>query len=280
MIKNKKILLSALLLASFLEAKSLLNGVSVIVEEEPITLYEIHRLSKQENISLNKALDVLITNSLKNSQIKKLGIQASEFEINQEIKKIADKNNMSIDEFLEMINSDGVDRDEYREKVSENIKSGKLFQKIFMQKKYDISDAEIKKFYEENRDRFSQIGEFAVSVYRAKTKLELNEALKNPMAPNEGVSIEDKNLNSSSISKRELYFLNQTPIGKFTPPIQVEDGYVSYLVNDKIGSKNLPFEDAKPLAKEYLLKSKEQELIENYFEKLKADAHIEILRRP
>lgn len=278
--KSLKILILWGFIASNIFAATLVNGISVIVNNEPITLYEIHKVSKQEEISLNEALNVLIQNRLKDIQIKKLAIKASSFEVSQEIEDIAQKNSMSSNDLLKVVESKGISEKAYRKDIADGIKNRKLFQRVFKHKIPLITDEEMKRYYEKNLNQFSQASSFNITVYSSKTETGLRRALQNPMAPTMGVHIENKDVDSSILDRKKLYFLNQTPVGKFTPIIRTQDGYVSYLVNNKLNSTPLSFEEAKPLIKEQLSQRNQKMAISNYFDKLRANAHIEVLRKP
>lgn len=283
MIKNRKSLKILILwgfIASNIFAATLVNGISVIVNNEPITLYEIHKVSRQENVSLNEALNSLIQNRLKDIQIKRLAIKASSFEVSQEIEDIAKKNGMSSNDLLKVVESKGISEKAYRKDISDGIKNRKLFQRVFKHKIPIITNDDIKRYYEKNLSKFSQATSFNITVYSSKTETGLRRALQNPMAPTMGVNIENKDIDASSLDRKKLYFLNQTPVGKFTPVVRSQDGYVAYLVNNKSNATPLSLNEATPLIKEQLSQQNQKMAIDNYFDKLRANAHIEVVRKP
>ncbi len=133
--KNRvKFLALALFTGSSLYASSLLNGVSLLVDEEPITLYEIHALAKKEHIPVQQAVDILIKKCLKDVETKRLGIDADEFEVSEEIQSIAIKNNMSSYELIRLVYSKGMSEEEYRKNIAQTIKDRKLFGRLFQDK--------------------------------------------------------------------------------------------------------------------------------------------------
>ncbi len=280
MLKNKKFLLTSLLLASFLEAKTLLNGISVIVNNQPITLFEIHTLVKQKNLSTKDALDLLVQKSLKDAEVERLGIRASEYEVSAAIDEIDKRNSMNPYELLKLMKSKGVSEEEYKENIANGIKNKKLFERIFKNKFSEPTKEQLRNYYENNKEKFSQAQTYNVTKYISKTQTGLMRSLQNPMAPNMGVNIENQTLHVRNLDKKTLYFLNQTKVGTFTPMIRTSNGYIAYLVKDKMGTVVLPFKKAKSLAREYMIKSNEKDVIDGYFNKLKADANIEVLRRP
>ncbi len=276
-----KICCVSAMLVSSIWAKNIVNGISVLVNNEPITLYEIHKMSKSMNISIDDALKNLIEKRLQDSQIKKLGIKASSFEINQKLDEVAKKNGISTYELLKFIRSKGIGENEYRENIANAIKNEKLFRRIFKKNLPTPSENEIKSFYNANKSSFSKESIFSVTSYKASTYTALQEIQNNPMLAVAGVVINQEDVSTSDIDKKTAYYLNQTPSGKFTPIEKVGNGvYKMYLVGEKKNLSTLSLEKARPIIIRELSKKYEKETIKNYFDKLKAGADIEILREP
>lgn len=283
MIKRKKIakiLCVGLIFCSYLNAKTLVNGISVLVNNEPITLYEIHKLSKQESVSLKEALNILIQKRLEDSQVKRLGIKASSYEITKEIASIAKKNGLTSKELVDFVATRGMNERDYRDKIAQGIKAKKLYERIFKNKNSAPTEAEIKAYYKTNPSEFSKSSNFKVTTYFAETEVALKKVLSSPMSVVAGVRIKEETLNSSNLDKRMLYYLNKTKKGDFTPISKIQDGYVAFLVDEKSGINTLSFDEAKPMIISQLSKQKQANAVENYFDKLKSDANIEVLRKP
>ena len=66
---------STLALFSSSASAAVVDGISIIINKEPITLYDIHKYSSRFNLSKKEALDVLVRQKLEESEIKKLGIK-------------------------------------------------------------------------------------------------------------------------------------------------------------------------------------------------------------
>ncbi len=280
MLKNKKILLTSLLFTSFLEAKTLVNGVCALVNNEPITLYEIHKLAKQKNIDTKQSLNILIQNRLEQSQAKKLGIEASSYEVDKEIDMLAKKNGISKAELLSLAKSKGLDEEDYRLEIANGIKTKKLYSRIFRDKNSQPNKEEVMAFYEANKHRFSKANDFDVTVYLSKNQASLQQIQASPMSVAPDVKVSKERLNSNSLDKRTQYFLNQTPQGSFTPIMKAKDGYVMFLVGEKSNASLMDEGEALPLAAKVLSGQKQKIAVKNYFEKLRSSANIEILRKP
>lgn len=278
--KFLKICCASAILVSSLYGKTLVNGISVLVNDEPITLYEIHKMAKQMNISLKEALSTLIEKRLEDSQIKRLGIQADSFEVGQEIEKIAASNGMSSYELMSFVRSKGLSEEEYRGNIAKSIKNQKLFKRIFRKNIPAPSDSQIVAYYEANKAMFMQSSGFEVTAYRASTYTALQEVQQSPMSVVSGVRLTQERILSSQIDKKTSYYLNQTLDGKFTPILKQDDKYVMYLVDRKLNSTTLSLEEAKPIIIKEIGRDYERDVINNYFDKLKADADIEFVRKP
>lgn len=278
--KIAKILCAGLIFCSYLNAKTLVNGISVLVNNEPITLYEIHKLSKQDNVPLKEALNILIQKRLEDSQVKRLGIKASSYEVTKEIDEIAKKNGLSSKELIDFIASKGLNERDYRDKIAQGIKTKKLYERVFNRKDSTPTDAEAEAYYKANPSKFSQSNTFKVTTYFAETKVALEQIMASPMSVVPGVKLKEETFHSANIDKKLLYYLNQTKSGNFTPISKTQDGYVTFLMDEKSGANPLSFQEAKPMILSQLSKQKQLTSVENYFEKLKSDANIEVLRKP
>lgn len=138
-------------LAKLLSAEPL-AAIVASVNNEPITSLDVIVLSKNMNVSENEALKFLIQNKICVSLAKKFGLAVNPMEINEELTKIAASNNVSLDTFL----------DSYKDQVEilkTNIKEGllknKLFDLIAQNYSKDISEEEMLRFYNLNKDKMN-----------------------------------------------------------------------------------------------------------------------------
>ena len=269
-----------LLFSSSLAFAGLVNGISVVVDNEPITLYEIHKISQQLKVDKRKALDLLVQQRLEESQIKKLGITTNTFEIDARIENLATQNGITPYEFTQLLQSKKIDIKDYRLEIERKIKQEKLFQRIFADKVDPVDNAEIKRYYDANQAEFTQADAFDVTSYKAKDKNSLEKIIASPMSVIPDVTLTQETLEQSKLNPKIVYFLNQTKTGEFTPILTMQEGAIMYLVNAKRNPKILPFEQVQKAIEGRLNDEKRQEAITNYFEKLKAKANIVVLRRP
>ncbi|MDR0762653.1 MAG: hypothetical protein LBF13_06360 [Campylobacteraceae bacterium] len=160
----KKSFLSALcgLFLSVGANAALVDAVSVVVDNEPITMYEIYRLSKQFNIPTREALEALIMEKLELSQIKQMNIQVDDFVLNQQIEAIATKNNMSVQNFYSALLREGIPADTYRSELKQKLQRDKLYQYILSSKYENIDEDKLLVYYNNNPIEFTRFESFDV----------------------------------------------------------------------------------------------------------------------
>ena len=141
-----------------------IDGVAIVINKEPITLYDVYKYSKRFNIEKKEALDILVRQKLEESEIKKLDISVTNFDVDQAIETLAISNNMSQFDFINMIKSKNIDIAEYKEELKNKLKRDKLYRHILSAKAQQVSDGELKAYYNENQNEFSQASSFDVTV--------------------------------------------------------------------------------------------------------------------
>ena len=127
--KYAKSLFIVLLLKFSLYA-GLVDGVSVVINNTPITLYEIKKFSIQHNLPIKKSIEALIREKLENNLIKKYGLQATDLEVSDEIEKISSNAGMSIIDFENYLVKKGINVDAYKKDLAKKIAQRKLYKKI------------------------------------------------------------------------------------------------------------------------------------------------------
>lgn len=257
----------------------IITGVSVIINDQPITLYEVYKYSGKYNISKKEALDILIRQKLEDAQIKKFGINADTFEVDQYIDNLATKSNLSQYEFLNALKAKNINIDDYRADVKTKIKRDKLYREIFADKPGSIEQSALKTFYKENPTQFKSADSFSVSIYVGSEE-NLKAITQNPMLRPEGVTVEEKIISSDTLNTKLKALLNTTNDRAFTQILNIQNKPTMFYIKEKSGVTVMPYEKVKDSIFSFLSNQKEQETINNYFEKIKASASIKVLRSP
>ena len=279
-IKNFAKSLFIVLLFKFSLFAGLVDGVSVVVNNTPITLYEIKKFSVQHKLPVKKAIEALIREKLENNLIKKYGLEATDLEVSDEIEKISSNAGLSIMDFENYLTKKGIDFDEYKKDLAKKIAQRKLYKKIVSDKIKRATLKELKEYYEKNMNLYSIPQMAEVTEYDAKDKNSLQNLIKNPMLNIPDITKKDVVLKTNKINPKLLYILQQTKEGNFTPILTLKDGFISFYIKRKINVKPIPFDKVKNAIFAEIMNKREKDIIKSYFDKLVSEANIKVLREP
>ena len=274
-----RILVGASLCAT-LGFSGIISGVSVIINDEPITLYEVYKYSEKYKISRKESLNLLVREKLEQSEMKKLRINADIFEVDQYIEKLANNNGMNQYEFLNMLKTKNIKIDEYKTDVKNKIKKDKLYRSIFADKLKGLENSELEEFYNSNPNQFKIANTFTVTEYSAQDGNALVAVIKNPMLQPEGVQVEEKVLKANTLNNQVKALLNGTKNGTFSKILNLNNKPTMFYLKNKGDFITLAFDDVKQSIYKVLSKQKEEKIIKDYFEKLKSSASIDVVRSP
>ncbi|MFK5882058.1 MAG: peptidylprolyl isomerase [Sulfurospirillum sp.] len=280
---SMKILLKISVLLTFMTTFSyagLVNAISVIINNEPITLYEIYKYSNKFHISTKESLNILIRQKLEDADIARQHITASDFEVENYIKKLATKNGISEFQFLQMLKDKGIKESVYRKDVKKKIEQKKLYDRIFASKKIQVTPQEIKNYYKANKNKFVKAKGFEVVAYESPSKKSLEKIRTNPMLSIPDIKAKQVRFQSGNMNKNLESMLNQTASGDFTPAFKMGNSYTMFYVKAKNGVETMPFDKVKNDIYSFLASKKEKAAIDDYFEKIKSTANIKVLRKP
>lgn len=280
LLKFITMLVFTVLLSATFAFAGIITGISVIINNEPITLYEVYKYANQFKISKKEAIDMLIRQKLEDAQIKKYGIEVSDFEVDSYIKNEASKNNLSEYDFFAMLQKQNIQREQFKIDIKTKLKRDQLYRNIFAGKAQNIEEGELRAFYESNTKDFQAAKSFTVNIYSSTSEALLGEILKNPMLRPKGVDVQEKQLEAANIDPKLASLLNTTKQGSFTQIINLGDRATMFYVQAKNDLATLPFEAVRGSILNYLSNQREQEIINDYFEKQKASAQIKVLRSP
>ena len=258
----------------------ILNGVSVIVNNEPITLYEVYKKSKESDVAYDEAIELLIDTKLKNIEARAENIVVDDIELNEELEKIATKNRLSLYQFQSFLKERGIDLRDYKNRLRDKLTIDKLNKKIAYKKLRDIDEVELKEYYDKHKNEFTLSKEFDVIKYEAKSKKELESVILNPMLNSNSITKEKTILNANYINPRLSIVLNETKERSFSPILSTENTFISFYLIEKLNKETLAFDEVKDGIFNKLVADKEDKVIKEYFEKAKAKAKIEIVRLP
>lgn len=270
------ILLSVSLFAEMIE------GIAVVVKGEPITLYDVKKEMALAKTDAKRASDMLIRKKLEELEIQERKINVTPTEVYEEIKLTAARNNLSVDEFYAAVReTNGLSSSELKEKMRERLLSQKLYQSIAYASMSQPSDSEIEEYYRLNKEKFLLPSGFKVMIYGAQSQERLQEKIANPMLYAPDVLTNEQELPYDRISPELASLLAKTPPQSFTPVIpDGKGGFMSFYIQEVLQPKETSFEMQKDAIVNALMAEKREQILGDYFEKLRHNAEIVLVRLP
>ena len=270
---KKLVLLGFITLLTLSQAK-MVDAIALIVEGEPITTAEISAVQKQMQVSKEQATNLLIQDRLQKSAMKDVNI--AEADIDAKIANIAAQNNLTISKMQKILQEQGTPWNKYRSSVKEAMKKEKFYQEKVVSSIPAPSEDELKLFYRNHQEDFTVPSSVNLIEYSAPTEEIMKKFLqtKNPKGvKSRSVTKSTKDLNSGLLGS-----ILQTQDGSFTRPLNAGDRYISYKVVSKEGQVNMSFEAAQGAVTAKWKQQQQGKALKDYFEKIKTNADIQILR--
>jgi hypothetical protein len=259
----------------------LINGVSVVVKGEAITLRDVKEEMRISNVDAATATDILIRKKLEVAEIDERKISVTTSEVYDDIKKVAAANKMSIDEFYEAVrNSNGLSSAEFKEKTKEKILSQKLYSAIAYSSAEPPSEDEIKEYYELHKDEFSRPTAFVAIAYTSKERELLQKKINTAIFHSDEIKIEQQTLPYDRISPELAGLLEKADVNSFTPIIMDNKGsFVTFYIKEIQKPSKTAYEDVKAQIENMIMGQKREQVLSDYFARLKGNADIQILRK-
>lgn len=255
-----------------------INGISAIIDGEIITDYDIQKLIDALKISPSQALNILIRQKLEDTQIKAMEINPSEIEINAQMSQIGARSGFKDwSEFEKALKNQGVNINDFRAQVKNNIALEKLYSNITNRPNANITQENARRFYQNNKSLFSRFINATITQYSSQNAQDL-ENLK-AKKPNNALSAKAQKISATSTDARLVELVANTKIGDFTPIIPQGGFYVMFKINDKDGIYTPNFEDIEENVAQAMIAQEKEAMIEDYFNKLRVSANIQIIKR-
>lgn len=260
----------------------MVGGVSIIVKDQAITIYEIKEEMRISGLDADKAAKALIRQKLEAIEIKERKINVSSTEVYDDIKETAKRNGLSVNEFYERaLNSNGINSKDLKAKVKQKLLSQKLYSSIAYSKLKPPSDAELEEYYKLNTDTFSHPKSFTVTIYQTTHKEALAQKIANPMFYSPQVQEVEQVLPYRRIDPNLAQLLTNTPLYNFTQIIpDGKGGYMSLYLKEREESEASDFETVKSQVQNLMLAQKREKVLGDHFKRLRENADIKILRNP
>ena len=270
---KKLVLLGFITLLTFSQAK-MVDAIAIIVEGEPITTAEIRAVQQQMQISKDEATSLLIQDRLQKSAMRDILID--EADIDEKIAAIAAQNNLTVPKMQKILKEQGTPWNKYRANVKEAMKKEKFYQEKVVRTITAPSEDELKLYYRNHQEEFKIPATVNLIEYSAPTE----KSMKNFLQTKNTKGIKSRSVTKSTkdLNPGLLGSILQTDDGSFTRPLNAGDRFITYKVISKEGTVNMPFEAAQGAVAARWKQQQQSKALKDYFEKIKTDADIQILR--
>lgn len=256
---------------------NIIDGIAIKVDGNIITKYEITQLQKSQNLPKDKAIDALINEKLKENEIKRLGIKVDDERIDNEINSIAMANKITRAELESALQKQKINLDTYKAELKEHIINRELMQRILQTNSALASESDLQAFYEKNKNDFKIPTKVKVTSYVSNSDVELQRFLQNPLLLNPSIQSKDEEIDIRTLPAQVMGIFLDTPIKNFTPVLNSGSTLIVFFIKEKDGWEVLPFESAKSMVMQKYSQTRESEILNEYFTKVKANANIETI---
>lgn len=283
--KILKIIIGIFISNIFLQAttppsNTIVGGIALFVNGEPITLYAIQKAQKTLNTDKIRATDFLIMEKLRESEIKRLKIEVTESQLDSQISQIAQQNNMSLDEFYSAIMKEGMSLTEYRTKLKEQILTQELMRKILFSSNIGQED-ELRKYYNEHSGEFMIPKEVQTIKFVSNDKASLEHFITQGITTQVPSSIaqENQTLQVSNLPATIADALIATPEKSFSQVMEAENGsYVVFYIQKRNSVQQVEFDKAKNYIAQKLIANNQEKILQDYFERVRSRSKIVFVR--
>jgi len=266
------------LLASFTFAYAgLVNGIAIIVNNTPITLYDIDKTMEAKKLSKQQAVEALIDEKIYEQELRNKNISVDIFDVNNYIEKLATSNKMNILDFKALVRQQQ-NYTLFKENIKKQLLHQKLIRKVAGGKLKTASAKDIKIFYDNNKEQYKIADTIVVVAYVSKNKKLLNQLKSNPMLQDKSIVVQNITLKQNELTPQAKYILNITKPKQFSAIFAQNKNYNMFFVKEKKDIKILTLEKVKDSIFQTIMKNREQSYLKEYFETLKITANIKILR--
>ena len=266
-----KFLISLFLVLSLYS--QVIDKISVIVNNEPITSYDIYKTEQQFNFNKQQAVSYLIDKAVLQSEIKQRGIYIDEFDIDNAMKKIAQRNGMSLFNFKDYL----LQRGELY-KLEAQIKSQLEKEKLLQTLNIRVTQDEMKNYYKEHQNKFLLPSKIETTKYSSNNKAELQKVMNSPLlSMNNKIQMEDLILDINKTNPRLLSFLAKYSEKTFTPIVNFDNMWTTFYIIKKDKPVVLPYKVVEGKIYADLMRKKDDQELKDFIAKLRAKADIKFL---
>ena len=169
---------------------------------------------------LREVMGFLLTSQWVIGEANELGIHVSDAEVHKQFVKIADTQFTKPGEFEKFMTSSGQTASDLLLRVKLNLLSAKIQQQI-VKAKANVTEAQIEKYYNENKSRFGQQEKRTVSLLRTATEAQAKAARKEIESGKSFASVAKK-VSTDPTSAKQGGLIPELPKGEEEEPLNAD----------------------------------------------------------
>ncbi len=143
-------------------SSKLIDKIVATVNGTPITMYELKNIAPLYKAkSVNQLLNEVINDTIIEQYAQNVGITVSDDKVEEYLKNIASKNNLTVDEFLEKLKDAGIDLEEYKKGVKLMLYRFTFARRVFLPS-VTVTKKDIERYYKLHKDMFENANKVVV----------------------------------------------------------------------------------------------------------------------
>jgi len=271
-----------LLLVTNLLNATVYDGVAIVVKNKAITLLELKKAMKETHTDAKTASMALIRQKLEAIEIEKRKISVTNGEVYDDIKKMASRNNMDINDFYEAVReSNGMSSTQFKAKMKQKLLTQKLYSSIAYTALDEPTDDEISEYFKLHKEDYKHPSEFTVIIYQSANRSRLQEKVDNPMFYSPDIQSNEQTLPYARISPELAKLLEKTELNHFTPIVpDGKKGFMSFYIKSVTSAKDAGLESVRNQIINSIMAEKREAVLSNYFGRLRQNTDIKTIRMP
>jgi hypothetical protein len=187
-----------------------------------------------------------------------------------------------MEKFLDaMQTARGMTQSELKAKVEESLTGQKLYNAIAFSKMAQPTATEESDYYQLHLDEFSQPERYDVTTYLSSSAEALQAKINDPMRNIENITSKDENIPAKAINPQLSQILNKIEVGKFGPILpNGQNGFMSFYMKDKPNLVTENLDSVRPQISNAIMGEKRNQVLNDYFTRLRLSADIQVVRLP
>jgi len=250
-----------------------IDKIEILVNNIPITSYDIQKTETTLGLDKQKAISYLIDKAVLQSAIKQRGIYVDDFDIDNAMQKIAQKNGMSLYNFKNYLLQKG-QLNSFKQQLKLDLEKEKLIDTLNIK----VTKNDVKKYYESHKNEFMLPSKIDVTEYSSINKNALQQSIQNSLLTiNPMVQTKDISFALNTTNPKLMQLLAKTPTNNFTPILNTGNRFVSFYIIKKYEPKPIPLNMIEGYIYQKLVNQQKENSIKDFISKLRAKADIKFL---